>query len=63
MTDLKQTAEFTDEELDEFIERLPRCSQCGEYIFGVYMWEFEKGEILCEDCAREKYRKEIIIEE
>ena len=36
--------------------RLPRCEDCGEIIHDDYYWEID-GEILCEDCMNDRYRK------
>ncbi len=44
-------------EQQEWEDSLPRCECCGEPIDD-YVWEIDE-EILCEDCAREKYRRSV----
>lgn len=44
-------------EQQEWEDSLPRCECCGEPIDD-YVWSID-GQILCEDCAREKYRRDV----
>lgn len=44
-------------EQQEWEDSLPRCDRCSEPIDD-YVWEINE-EILCEDCAREKYRRSV----
>ncbi len=39
-------------EKDAELEKLPKCSECGEPIQSDYYWEFD-GELYCESCLRE----------
>ena len=41
----------------EWEDSLPHCDCCGEPIDD-YVWEID-DEILCEDCAIEKYRRSV----
>ena len=41
----------------EWEDSLPHCERCGEPIDD-YVWEID-DQILCEDCAREKYRRSV----
>lgn len=43
-------------EQEEALAKLPVCEECGEPIQDDYMWLIE-GETLCDDCARELYRR------
>lgn len=43
-------------EQQEWEDKLPRCECCGEPIDD-YVWEIDE-QILCEDCARKKYRRD-----
>ena len=38
------------------LERLPVCSECGERILDDFLYEIY-GELICEECLRENYRK------
>lgn len=40
----------------EWEDSLPKCERCGESIDD-YVWEID-DEILCENCARVKYRRD-----
>ena len=41
----------------EWEDSLPHCDCCGEFIDD-FVWEID-DEILCEDCAKEKYRRSV----
>lgn len=43
-------------EQQEWEDSLPRCEDCGEPI-DEYVWNID-DQILCEDCARKKYRRD-----
>lgn len=43
-------------ELDAELERLPVCECCGHPIQDDYTWDID-GELLCDGCAADKYRK------
>ena len=47
-----------DREQQEWEDSLPHCECCGDPIDD-YVWEID-GEVLCDDCAREKYRRSAI---
>ena len=38
-------------------DSLPHCDRCGEFIDD-FLWEID-GEFLCDDCAKEKYRRSV----
>ena len=40
------------------LERLPVCSECGEYIQGEYCYEID-GEYICEECLESNHRKTV----
>lgn len=43
--------------IEEEEERLPRCHRCNERITDDYLYHID-GEILCEECMKEEYRKD-----
>lgn len=45
-----------DADQQEQMDRLPHCECCREPIVD-YVWEID-GQILCEECAKEEYRKD-----
>lgn len=45
-----------DMEQARYEARLPKCDCCGEPIQDDYYWEID-GEILCQTCLNEQYRK------
>lgn len=38
------------------MERLPRCSECGERILDDFCYQIN-DEIICEECMQDNYRK------
>ena len=44
-------------EQQDWEDSLPHCERCGEPIDD-FKWEID-GEVLCDDCAREKYRRSV----
>jgi formylmethanofuran dehydrogenase subunit E len=44
-------------ELEEYIERLPICSECGERMVCDWCYEIN-GELICEDCM-DNHRKSV----
>ena len=44
-------------EQQEWEDSLPRCEGCGEPI-DEYVWEID-DEILCEECAKAKFRRDV----
>ena len=46
-----------DKAQQEWEAKLPKCECCGEPIDD-WVWNIN-GEILCDDCAREKYRRSV----
>ena len=46
-----------DKEQQEWEDRLPHCEHCGEPIDD-FLWEID-DKVLCDDCAREKYRRSV----
>ena len=47
-----------DAEKEEQLARLPKCDHCKHRIQDEYLYEIE-GYLLCEDCMKELYRKDI----
>ncbi len=45
-------------EQEKLLERLPVCRCCGERIQNKYYFYIE-GNILCEDCMNDKYRRSV----
>lgn len=43
--------------IEETEKRLPRCDRCKLRIADDYLYHID-GEILCEECMNEKYRKD-----
>lgn len=43
-------------ELEEELENAPRCDKCGE-LLEAYHYDID-GEIICDDCLIEHYRRE-----
>ena len=55
--DLERDLAAWEREQQEWEDSLPKCDRCGEPQ-DTYVYEID-GEILCEDCAREKYRRSV----
>ena len=53
--DLDADIRAWDKAQQDWEDGLLHCESCGQPLDD-YMWEID-GEILCEDCAREKYRR------
>lgn len=53
--DLDADIRRRDKEQQDWEDSLPHCEKCGCAIDD-YVWEID-DEILCEDCAADKYRK------
>lgn len=49
--------EAHDREQAEELEKLPVCDCCGERIQDEYYYEID-GEILCEECLKDRYRRD-----
>lgn len=45
-------------EKDMWLQRLPKCSECGEAIQDEYAY-YINDEWICEDCLKDNYRKEV----
>lgn len=50
-------AERYDAEQEAELEKMPKCSHCGEYIQDGYLFDIE-DELFCEECAYELFRKD-----
>ena len=50
--------EMHDREQEAKLENLPVCDCCGERIQDEYYYDID-GEILCEECLKENYRREV----
>ena len=50
--------EAHDREQEEALEKLPVCDCCGERIQDEYYYDID-GEILCEECLKDRYRREV----
>lgn len=55
--DLERDLAAWEREQQEWENSLPRCERCGEFIDD-FVWEID-GEFLCDDCAKEKYRRSV----
>lgn len=51
-----------DIEMERRRTRLPQCDYCGEHIQDEYYYEIG-GEIICEECLNEHFRKENYMED
>jgi formylmethanofuran dehydrogenase subunit E len=47
-----------EDEQERKINKLPKCSCCGEPIIDDYLYNLD-GEILCEECLKENYRRPV----
>lgn len=50
--------EAHDREQEAELEKLPVCDCCGERIQDEYYYDID-GEILCEECLKDRYRREV----
>ena len=48
--------EQMEREIENVLKDLPVCSECGELIHTDYYYDIN-GELICEDCMNEYYRK------
>ena len=49
--------EAQDIKKEQWRARLPKCEYCGEHIQDEHFYEID-GEILCQECLDEQYKKE-----
>lgn len=49
-----------DREQERALQKLPICSCCLEIIQDEYYWDLG-GEVLCEECLNDNYRKEVSV--
>lgn len=47
-----------DAEQEKQIEKLPLCVCCGNRVTDDFYYDID-GEILCEECLKDKYRKDV----
>ena len=45
-------------ELEDKLQKMPKCSYCSEHIQDDYLYEID-GEIICEECVNENFRKNV----
>jgi formylmethanofuran dehydrogenase subunit E len=50
--------ERNERELERRLASRPRCEDCGEHIQDEFYFEVE-GDILCEECMHDRYRKAV----
>lgn len=56
MVDNYDLFEAHEAEQERWLDKLPRCSECGEAIQDEYLYEIN-GELVCPDCMEENHRK------
>lgn len=58
LPDYNDLFEKYDSEREESLDKLPKCTCCGEPITDDFYYNIE-GEILCYNCLNELYRKDV----
>lgn len=49
--------EIHDAQQESWLERRPKCDNCGEHIQDDYLYDFD-GFIICEKCLKDDYRQD-----